>query len=284
MGRLRRPARSLSSPRALAYRAMRLLVLMIVGAAILAPLAVLASTAFKGDGEIYDFPMRLVPKSPTLDNFARLADRFPLYILNSAKLTTILVLVQLLTSTTGAYAFSKLKWRGRDSVFAIYVMSIMIPIQAVIIPQFLIVKNLGLYDSHWALVLTGSFTAFGTFLVKQYFMTVPDSFIEAARIDGASELRIFLGIMVPLAKPAIATQVIFSFRYFWNDFFSPLIYLTAQGLKTLPLGMADFATENYVYLGPQMAASLISIIPVMIIFLAAQRYFVEGVAATGVKG
>lgn len=273
-----------SRPKAIALGALRMVLLVLVGAAILAPLAVLASTAFKPDGEIYDFPMRFIPKSPTLENFAKLADRFPLYTLNSIKLTTIIVLVQLITATTGAYAFSKLRWRGREAVFLLYVASIMIPVQAIIIPQFLIVRNLGLYDTHWALVLTGSFTAFGTFLIKQYFMTIPDSYVEAARIDGASEVRIFLRLIVPLAKPAIATQVIFSFRYFWNDFFSPLIYLTSQRLKTLPLGMADFATETYTYAGPQMAATLISIVPVMIIFLAAQRYFVEGVAASGIKG
>jgi multiple sugar transport system permease protein len=265
-------------------RILRALLFLAVAAAILGPIVVIASTAFKPDGEIYDFPMRLVPKHPTLDNFAKLADRFPLYTLNSIKLTAIIVLTQLVTATTGAYAFSKLKWRRRETVFTLYLVSIMIPVQAIIIPQFLIVRNLGLYDSHWALVLTGSFTAFGTFLVKQFFQTIPDSFLEAARIDGAGEGVIFARVMLPLAKPALATQVIFSFRYFWNDFFSPLIYLTSPRLKTLPLGMADFATETYSYVGPQMAAAFISIIPVMLIFLAAQRYFVEGVAASGIKG
>ncbi len=266
------------------FKFVRAAILAITAGLILAPLVVMASTAFKPDGEIYDFPMRLIPKMPTLDNFARLMDRFPLYVWNSAKLTTIIVVVQLITATTGAYAFSKLHWKGRDALFLLYVVSIMIPIQAVIIPQFIIVRNLGLYDTHLALVLTGAFTAFGTFLVKQYFMTIPDSYVEAAHIDGADEFTIFFRLMLPLAKPVIATQVIFSFRFFWNDFFAPLIYLTSQRLKTLPLGMADFATETYTYVGPQLAASFISIIPVMIIFLSAQRYFVEGVAASGVKG
>jgi multiple sugar transport system permease protein len=251
---------------------------------ILMPLVVVASTAFKPDDQIYEFPMRIIPRTPTLENFGKLAQNFPRYIWNSCKLTFWIVLVQLLTATTGAYAFSKLRWRGRDFLFLLYILSMMVPIQAIIIPQFLIIRNLGLYDNHWALVLTGSFTAFGTFLIKQYFMTIPDSYLEAARIDGASEYTIFFRIMLPLAKPVLATQVIFSFRYFWNDFFAPLIYLTSQHLKTLPLGMADFATETYTYVGPQMAASFISIVPVMLIFLFAQRYFVEGVAAVGVKG
>ncbi len=242
------------------------------------------STAFKPDSQIYDFPMSIIPKTPILKNFLLLMDRFPGYTLNSMKLTTIIVLVQLVTATTGAYAFSKLHWKGRDFIFMLYVISIMIPIQAIIIPQFIIIRNLGLYDSHWALILTGSFTAFGIFLVKQFFMTIPDSFVEAAHIDGAGEFTIFWHVMLPLSKPVIATQIIFSFRFFWNDFFAPLIYITSQHLKTLPLGMADFATETYTYVGPQMAASFISIIPVMIIFLSAQKYFVEGVASSGVKG
>lgn len=271
-------------PLASAFRLFRGIVLILTVCAILAPLVVMVSTAFKVDGEIYDFPMSIVPKTPTLENFSKLMDRFPLYTWNSLKLTTIIVVVQLFTATTGAYAFSKLNWRGRDGLFLLYVVSIMIPLQAVIIPQFIIVRNLGLYDSHLALVLTGAFTAFGTFLIKQFFMTIPDSYVEAAHIDGAGETTIFLRLMLPLSKPVIATQVIFSFRFFWNDFFAPLIYLTSQRLKTLPLGMADFATETYTYVGPQMAASFVSIIPVMIIFLSAQKYFVEGVAASGVKG
>jgi multiple sugar transport system permease protein len=272
------------SPSVVAYKIARAVVLAATAVLILAPLVVMASTAFKPDGEIYDFPMHVIPLQPTLDNFSKLMDRFPLYIWNSAKLTAIIVFVQIVTATTGAYAFSKLHWKGRDSLFLLYVVSIMIPLQAIIIPQFIIVRNIGLYDTHLALILTGAFTAFGTFLIKQYFMTIPDSYVEAAHIDGADEFTIFFRLMLPLAKPVIATQIIFSFRFFWNDFFAPFIYLTSQNLKTLPLGMADFATETYTYVGPQLAASFISIIPVMIIFLAAQKYFVEGVAASGVKG
>lgn len=268
----------------IAYKAFRAALLLGTTLLILMPIVVMASTAFKPDGQIYDFPMRIIPKTPTMENFAKLMDRFPMYIWNSVKLTAVIVVVQLVTSTTGAYAFSKLHWKGRDLLFLFYVVSIMIPLQAIIIPQFIIVRNLGLYDKHMSLILTGAFTAFGTFLIKQFFMTIPDSYVEAAHIDGADEFTIFLKIMLPLSKPVIATQIIFSFRFFWNDFFAPLIYLTSQHLKTLPLGMADFATETYTYVGPQMAASFISIIPVMIIFLAGQKYFVEGVAASGVKG
>ncbi|MDR2742459.1 MAG: carbohydrate ABC transporter permease [Treponema sp.] len=277
----------LSSKTTLSYyvpKILKTLILAMMCVLIFMPLVVMLSSAFKPDSQIYDFPMRIIPETPTAENFSQLADRFPRYTWNSIKLTVIIVLIQLLTATTGAYAFSKLRWKGRDMLFIFYVVSIMIPVQSIIIPQFLIVRALGLYNTHGALIFTGAFTAFGTFLIKQYFMTIPDSYVEAAHIDGANDFLIFARIMIPLAKPVFATQIIFAFRYFWNDFFTPLIYITSQNLKTLPLGMSDFTNEFYTYKGPQMAASFISIIPVMIIFLAAQKYFVEGVAATGVKG
>ena len=266
------------------YLILRYFVLIMMSLIVFAPLVVMISSAFKIDSELYDFPMRIIPKTPTMENFNQLADRFPLYILNSIKLTFIIVAVQLLTAATGAYAFSKLRWKGRDIVFMFYVASIMVPVHSIIIPQFLIVRNLGLYNTHMALILTGAFTAFGTFLIKQFFLTIPDSFSEAAFIDGADDFTVFFKIIIPLSKPVFATQVILSFRYFWNDFFSPLIYITSQNLKTLPLGMSDFTNEFYTYKGPQMAASFISIIPVMIIFLATQKYFVQGAASTGIKG
>lgn len=270
--------------RIIAGRCLIGLVLLITAFLVLMPLIVVASNAFKDELEIFDFPMSIVPKHPTAANFQALETHFPLYILNSIKLTAIIVLLQLFTATTAAYAFSKLVWRGRDALFLLYVASVMVPIQAIIIPQFLIVKNLGLYDSHAGVILVSIFTAFGTFLVKQFFMTIPQSLVEAARIDGASEFRIFAQLMLPLSKPVIATLVIFSFRYFWNDFFTPLIYLGNPALKTLPLGIADFASQYQVLLGPQMAASFLSILPVLVIFLAAQKYFVQGTMSSGVKG
>ncbi len=121
-------------------------------------------------------------------------------------------------------------------------------------------------------------------MVKQYFMTIPDSLVESARMDGARELTIFSKIMLPLSKPVMATVMIFSFRFFWNDFFAPLIYLISPEKKTLPLGLSDFATEYFTWYGPQMAASLIAIVPVMIVFILAQRYIIQGVVATGLKG
>jgi len=261
--------------------------LIITSLGVLLPLVVIASSAFKTEQEIFTFPMTFIPREPIIDNFLKLNEgdvRFPLYIFNSLKVTTIIVVIQLVTATMGAYAFAKLRWKGRDTVFLLFIVSIMVPIQVYIIPQFILVRNLGLYDTHAALVLVSVFTAFGTFLVKQFFMTIPDSLLESARIEGAREISIFARIMLPLSKPVMATIIIFSFRFFWNDFFAPLIYLISPEKKTLPLGLSDFATEYFTWYGPQMAASLIAIVPVMIVFIFAQRYIIRGVVATGLKG
>ncbi|PIE04254.1 MAG: sugar ABC transporter ATP-binding protein [Spirochaetales bacterium] len=261
--------------------------LLLTAFAVIGPIVVIVSSAFKTEEEIFSFPMSLIPNNPIIENFRSLNTdtvHFPLYIANSFKLTTIIVSIQVVTATMGGYAFAKLRWKGRDFVFLLFIASIMIPIQVYIIPQFIIVRSLGLYDTHLALILISVFTAFGTFMVKQFFMTIPDSLLESARIDGAHEIAIFSRIMLPLSKPVLATVIIFSFRFFWNDFFGPLIFLSSPEKKTLPLGLSDFATEYFTWYGPQMAASLIAIIPVMIVFIAAQKYIIRGVIASGLKG
>ena len=251
---------------------------------ILFPLVIVISSSFKTEAEIFSYPITIIPKHPMLKNFSALAENFPRYILNSLKLTFLITFIQLVTATTAGYALSKLKWRGRDFIFLLYIASIMIPFQVFIIPQFIIIRSLRLYDTHLAIILVSSFTAFGTFLVKQFFMTIPDSYIESAKISGASHLFIFSRIIIPLSKPVLATLGILSFRYWWNDLFTALIYLNSKELKTLPLGLADFVSEYDVYYGPQMAASLIALLPVVIVFLFAQKYIVQGVVTSGVKG
>ena len=259
------------------------IILLLTSLAVLIPIYIIITAAFKNEVDIFESPAALFTPDSGLFNFKEL-NNFPLYIWNSVKVTFFCTVIQLGTASTGAYAFSKLKWKGRDSIFVLYLMSMMIPIQVIIIPQFMIIRSFGLYDTHLALILVASFTVFGTFLIKQFFMTLPDSLLESARIDGAGEWRIFLQIVLPLAKTVLATVLIFSFRWFWNEFFSALIYLTSQELKTLPLGMTDFVTEYMVYYGPQMAAAMISIIPVMVLFISLQRYFIQGITSSGIKG
>jgi len=250
---------------------------------ILFPLLMMISSSFKDEMEIFEYPVKLIPRNPITSNYAQLQENFPRYILNSFKVTIIIVFVQFISATTGGYAFAKLQWKGRDVVFLLYIGSLMIPLQIYIIPQFILIRTLGLYNSHWALVLVSSFTALGTFLMKQFFMTIPDSLLEAAKIDGASHIQIFSKIIMPLSKPVSATIIILSFRWFWNDFFTPLIYLSSKELKTLPLGLSDFASEYFTYYGPQMAASVLALIPVIIVFFIGQKYIVQGVVTSGIK-
>lgn len=262
----------------------RNILLFIFAFIVLAPLIIVLSSAFKNESEIFDFPFKLIPNNPITSNFSQLKESFPMYTWNSFKLTFIICFVQMLTATTGAYAFSKLEWKGRDFIFGLYLASMMIPSQAVTIPQFIIVRFFKMYDTHAALVFLGAFTAFGTFLIRQAFLSIPKTYSEAAKIDGATDWGIFFRIILPLSTSVMITQLIFSFRFFWNDFFGPLIYITSNDLKTLPLGMTDFVREQFVYWGPQMAGALISIIPVLIIFLCCQKYFIQGVASAGIKG
>ena len=251
---------------------------------VLYPLMIIFSSSLKTEMEMFLSPNRMIPQNLILDNFAALKDTFPLYIFNSLKLTVTITVLQVLTASTSGYALSKLIWKGRNFVFLLYVASIMIPFQVYIIPQFIVIRNLGLYDTHLAIILVSSFTAFGTFLMKQYISTIPDSYIEAAKINGANHLFIFVRIILPLAKPTLATLIILSFRYWWNDLFTALIYISSQELKTIPLGMSDFVGEYQTLFGPQMAASLIAILPVIMIFIFAQKYIVQGVVASGIKG
>ncbi len=257
-------------------------VLLTTSLVIIMPLLVMLSSAFKNEVEIFTFPLKLFPNPIRTINFAQLT-AFPLYIWNSVKITVSIVLLQLATASTAAYAFAKLDWKGRDLIFLLFISSMMIPAQVPIIHQFVIIRRLGLYDTHLALIAMGSFSALGTFMIRQHFMTIPDALLESARMDGASEFYIFSHIMLPLARPALMALVVFSFRYFWNDFFIPMIFLSSENLKTVPLGISDFVTQYMVYYGPQMAACLISIAPVLIVFAAAQRYFVQGIASGSVR-
>ncbi len=270
--------------RAFIKNAIRYLLLILFCYLILFPLVLIISSSFKTEKEIFSYPISLIPENATLKNFRALMDNFPRYIFNSFKITISITALQVLTATTAGYALAKLKWPGRGFIFLLYVSSIMIPFQVYIIPQFIIIRSLNLYDTHLALILVSSFTAFGTFLVRQFFMTIPDSYIEAAKINGAHHFYIYSKIVLPLSKPVIATLTILSFRYWWNDLFTALIYIISRERKTLPLGLADFVSEYDVYYGPQMAASLIAIIPVVVLFILAQKYIVQGVVGSGIKG
>lgn len=192
--------------------------------------------------------------------------------------------LQMLTSSFAAYSFAKLRFKGRNLLFLGYIGTIAIPWQVYMLPQFIMMRYFGLYDTLQSLIILQSFSAFGVFLIRQYYLTIPNELSEAARIDGLNEYGIWARIMLPLSKPALATLLIFTFVNTWNDYMGPLIYLTSDNVKTIQVGLKRFIqqyTSDYHLI---MAASLVSLVPVAIVFLFLQRYFIQGIATTGLKG
>ena len=199
-------------------------------------------------------------------------------------LTIVVTTLQMLTSSFAAYAFAKLQFKHRNALFLAYIATIAMPWQVYMVPQFIMMRGMGLNDKLLAMICLQAFSAFGVFLMKQFYEGIPDSLCEAARIDGMSEYKIYSSIMLPLSKPALSTLIIFTFVNTWNDYLGPLIYLKSEAKKTIQLGLKMFIGQYAAEYGLIMAGSIITLIPVLVVFLALQKYFVEGVAATGIKG
>ncbi len=261
-------------------------VLIIMALIMLVPFAWMISASLKVEKDVFSYPIVWIPKNPRWSNYQEIWQKVPLLtgFYNSAKLTICVTILQLLTSSFAAYAFAKLEFPGRDTIFMMYVMTIAIPWQVYMVPQFVMMTRLGLTDSHLGLILMHAFTATGVFLIRQFFMGIPTELLEAARIDGLSEYGIWVRLMLPLSKPAMATLCITSFVFEWNDFMGPLIYLATNNKRTIQLMLRMFNTQyssNYALI---MAAATVALIPVFILFVFLQRYFVEGVATSGIKG
>ncbi len=252
----------------------------------LLPLIWMLSASLKLDSEVFSIPIKWIPANPRWSNYMMIWKKIPLalFTFNSFKLAIIITLIQLLTSSFAAYGFSKCRFPGRDLLFLAYVATIAIPWQVYMLPQYVMMNRLHLVDTHLSIILLQSFTAFGVFLIRQFYMSIPNELLEAARIDGMNDYGIFLRIVLPLSKPAMATLSIFSFVTVWNDFMGPMIYFNSTGKKTIQLGIRMFIGQYSTEYGYIMAASCISLIPVLVVFLSFQRFFVEGVATSGLKG
>ena len=252
----------------------------------LLPFIWMLSASLKLDKDVFRFPIEWIPQDPQWSNYETIWTRIPFltFFNNTLKLTVIITFLQVATSSFAAYAFAKLEFKGRDFLFLAYLGSIAIPWQVYMIPQFILMRELDLVDKHMSLILLQAFTAFGVFLMRQFFISVPNEILDAARIDGLSEYGIYFRIMLPLSKPALATLTIFSAVFVWNDFMGPLIYLHSESLKTIQLGLRMFIQQYSADYALIMAASLVSLIPVVVLFLAFQRFFVEGIGTTGIKG
>lgn len=253
----------------------------------LLPFVWMISSSLKLDREVFSYPMKWLPEKFHWENYGLIWDKVPLltYFENTAIIALAVTTIQTLTSSFAAYAFAKLSFRGRDVLFLCYIGTIAVPWQAYMVPQFKMMSQFfGLYDTLLAMIVLQSFSAFGVFLMRQFYRGVPTDLCEAARIDGLSEYGIWARIMLPLSKPAIATLVIFTFVNTWNDYMGPMIYLTTESNKTIQVGMQRFIQENTSDYHLIMAVAVCSLIPISVVFLSLQKYFIEGIATSGLKG
>lgn len=262
-------------------------IMLFLSIVMLLPFFWMLSASFKPTADVFQFPISWIPKRGSFQNylttwFAKIP--FYIYILNSLKVSVASVIGEVCTSALAGYAFAKIKFKGRNVVFALYLATLIFPNQMLLVPRFVLYRFWGLYDSLWALILPGMFTAFGTFLLRQFFMTLPDELMESAKIDGCSHFKTFYSIALPLCKPAISTLIIFSFVGSWNNYENALVFLNTKTLFTIPLGLLQFQSDDATNYGAIMASAVISLVPIFALFLSLQKYFIEGIAMTGIKG
>ena len=268
------------------WRVVLYAVLIALAVLMLIPFAWMVSASLKLDKDVFIFPIEWIPRNPRWQNYLDIWTKIPLskFVLNTTKLTIIVTCLQLLTSSFAAYAFAKLDFKYKNLLFMAYISTIAMPWQVYMVPQFIMMRGMGMNDTHMAIICLQAFSAFGVFMMRQFYQGIPDELCEAARIDGMSEYKIYSKVMLPLSKPALSTLTIFTFVATWNDFLGPMIYLKTESKKTLQIGLRMFISQYSSEYGLIMAASVLSLIPVLIVFLSLQKYFVEGIAATGVKG
>ncbi len=262
------------------------IVCVLVAAVMLIPFIWMLSASFQQNTEIFRKPFQWLPEIFRTENYTRVWTQvnFLQYYLNTIKVTVISVAIQVLTCSLAAFAFTKLKFPGRDKIFFAYIATMMVPWNAIMIPQFIIIKNMGLYNTHAALILIGSFNAFGVFLLRQNMLSIPGELNEAAKIDGCGVLRTYWNVIMPLSKGAVATLIILQFNQVWNDYLAPMIYLDSDSKKTIQLGLASFKQQYSADYGAIMAGTVCAVIPIIIVYAFAQKYIIEGMAHTGVKG
>jgi len=258
--------------------------LFIGGVMMVSPLLFMFATSFKTADQVYD--LRLIPAAPTLSNYvAVLADgRFMRWFMNSMLVAVAVTVSNCFFDSLVGYTLAKFEFRGRQFIFIAILSTLMIPTEMLVIPWYLMSSQLGWLDSYWGIMFPGMMTAFGTFLMKQFFEGVPNDFIEAARVDGLNEFQIWWKVAMPLVTPALSALAIFTFLGNWTAFFWPLIVTTSKELYTLPVGLSSFAVEQQIQWEMIMTGAAIATIPTLIVFIVLQRYIVRGVMLAGLKG
>jgi multiple sugar transport system permease protein len=260
----------------------------VFGVVFLLPFIWMLSASFKLEQDVLTFPIEWIPSTwNAIQNYSDvwLGDNsFGLYYWNSIKVAVLTTLVSVSFSAMAGYAFAKLKFKGRDLLFLVVLATYMIPPQAIVVPQYLLYSSAGLIDTHLGLILLNSFSAFGTFMLRQFFMSINDEIIESAKMDGAGHFRTFFSIALPLVKPAIATYAILRFIWTWNDYQNPLIFLRSESLYTIQIGIQQFADAHGSVYSLMMAAAVSAIVPLLIVFIVGQKQVIEGISMGSVKG
>jgi ABC-type glycerol-3-phosphate transport system permease component len=268
--------------RALLWLALGLGTIIMIG-----PFYWMIVTAFKPPAEVLVFPPTWWPQAPSLRPWTELAELrggFHNFFRNSLFVTSVITLLVLLTSSLSGYVFAKFQFRGRELLFLLVLSTLMIPLNVSIIPLYELMVNFNWTNSYWALIIPSAYSPLGIFLMRQFMHAIPNDLIDAARIDGASELAIFFRIVLPLSTPALAALGIFTFMWNWDDFLWPLVILDEAHLYTLPLGLAQLRGRFGSDVGTMMAGATLTVLPVLVVYLFAQRRFVEGITMTGMKG
>jgi len=258
--------------------------LLLGGVLMVMPLVYMLSTSLKSNAEVYE--LSLLPRAPTLDNYRRLASAsgFPRWFLNSLVIATVTTVSVLFFDSLTGYALAKFKFRGRRLVFLAILSTLMIPTEMLVLPWYVMSKNLGWLDTYWGIMFPGMLTAFGTFLMRQFFESVPDELLEAGRVDGLGEFQIWWRIAMPLVGPALSALAIFTFLGNWTAFLWPLISTTKPALYTLPVGLASFSGEFQREWEMVMAGASVATLPMLLVFAILQKYIVRGVMLAGIKG
>jgi multiple sugar transport system permease protein len=261
------------------------LLLFAGGLVMIVPFLWMVSTGLKAPGSVLTIPPQLYPSEPTLTSFRRVMDVVPLgrMLLNSAFVTTVTVTAQLVTGSLAAYAFARMRWRGRDAVFMVYLATLMIPSQVTITPLFILMRQLGWINTYQGLILPGTVGAFGTFLLRQAMLSVPRAYEEAAFLDGANHFQVYRGIVLPMIRPALATLAVLATMASWNDFLWPLFVTNDANLMTLPVGLSLLQGEHTSDWNLIMAGAVISVAPIILVYLIAQRAFINGMLQSGLK-
>lgn len=260
-----------------------------IGVLMISPLLWMVSASLKTQSEIFTYPIKWIPREFRFDNYIKIFSNtyypFHIFYVNSIKITAFSIIGMLAVSSSAAYAFAKMDFSYKNALFFIYLGTLMVPMQVTLVPRFVLFHWLGIYDTHIALILPQVFNILGIFLLRQFFITIPNELSEAAKIDGSGHLRIWLQIVMPLAKPAVISLFILGFVWNWNDYMNPLIFIKTTRLFTIPVGLfayveeMEFSRHNLI-----MAGATCAIIPLLLVFLICQRHFIEGLASTGIKG